>query len=210
MPALKKRPPAKTSTTPEVPTVFPATPIEPLFFPTPAAFRAWLAEHHASATELWVGFYKKATGRPSLTWPESVACALSYGWIDGIRKTIDADSYKMRFTPRRARSNWSAVNLKLVEELIAAGLMTPAGMAAYEKRDATMAGYSFEQRRDVALDPAHEKRFRASRAAWEFFQAQAPSYRRLAIWRVVSAKKEETREKRLEKLIAESAAGRRA
>ena len=181
----------------------------PHFFPSPAAFRAWLAEHHDSETELWVGFHKKATGRPTMTWPESVAQALCFGWIDGIRKTVDGGSYKIRFTPRKPRSNWSAVNLRMVGELIAAGQMTPAGLAAYEKRDPARPGYSFEQQRDAALSPAHEKRFRADRAAWEFFQAQPPSYRRLNIWRVVSAKKEETRDSRLEKLIAASKAGRR-
>lgn len=183
----------------------------PRFFPTPASFRAWLAAHHATETELWLGFHKKATGRPSLTWQESVREALCFGWIDGIRKSVDADSYMIRFTPRKARSAWSAINLKLVEELTEAGLMTPAGRAVYEARDTSRAdhGYSIAARTEIALEPAHEKRFRANRAAWEFFQAQPPSYRKQMLHRVTSAKKEETREKRLEKLIAASQAKKR-
>jgi uncharacterized protein YdeI (YjbR/CyaY-like superfamily) len=183
----------------------------PLFFPTPASFRAWLAANHDSETELWVGFHKKATGRPSITWEESVREALCYGWIDGVRKSVDQDSYKIRFTPRKPRSAWSAINLRLVEELTAGGLMTPAGRAVYEARDSSRAdhGYSIARRPEVELSPAHAKRFRADRAAWEFFQAQAPSYRKMALHWVTSAKKEETREARLEKLIAASKAGRR-
>jgi uncharacterized protein YdeI (YjbR/CyaY-like superfamily) len=183
----------------------------PRFFPTPASFRAWLSKHHAKERELWVGFHKKGTGRPSLTWPESVREALCFGWIDGVRKSVDADSYKIRFTPRKPRSAWSAINLKLVEELTAAGLMTPAGLAVHEARDTTRAdhGYSIAARTEVALEPAHEKRFRADRAAWAFFQAQPPSYRRMWLWRVTSAKKPETRDKRLAQLIAASAAGKR-
>ena len=176
----------------------------PRFFPTPASFRAWLSKHHAKEKELWLGFHKKSTGKPSLTWQESVREALCFGWIDGVRKTIDADSYKIRFTPRKPRSAWSAINLKLVEELTAAGLMTPAGLAVYEARDTARAdhGYSIAARTEADLSPAHAKRFRADRAAWEFFQAQPPYYRKLAIHRVTSAKKEETRDRRLEQLIA--------
>ena len=180
---------------------------EPRFFPTPATFRAWLSTHHATEKELWVGFHKKSTGKPSLTWQESVREALCFGWIDGVRKTIDADSYTIRFTPRKARSAWSAINLKLVEELTEAGLMTPAGRAVYEARDTSRAdhGYSIAARPEPELSPAHAKRFRANRAAWEFFQSQPPSYRKLALHRVTSAKKEETRDSRLERLIAASA-----
>jgi uncharacterized protein YdeI (YjbR/CyaY-like superfamily) len=182
-----------------------------LFFPTPAAFRAWLAEHHAVEQELWLGFHKKGTGRPSLTWQESVREALCFGWIDGVRKSVDADSYKIRFTPRKPRSAWSAINLRLVEELTEAGLMTPAGRAVYEARDTSRAdhGYSIAARTEVELSPAHAKRFRANRAAWEFFQSQPPSYRKWALHRVTSAKKEETRDKRLDKLIAASAEKKR-
>jgi len=180
------------------------------FFPTPAAWRAWLERHHATERELWVGFHRKDSGKPSITWPESVAGALCYGWIDGVRKRVDETSYKIRFTPRRPRSTWSGVNLRMAEELIAAGLMSPAGMKAYEARTAERSEiYSYEQRKSAAFSPADERRFRAERAAWEYFQSCPPSYRQLATWWVVSAKKPETREKRLAKLIAESAVGRR-
>ena len=182
-----------------------------LFFPTPASFRSWLAEHHATETELWLGYHRKSTGKPSITWEESVREALCFGWIDGVRKSVDADSYKIRFSPRKARSAWSAINLRLVEELTEAGLMTPAGRAVYEARDTTRAdhGYSVAKRPDVELSPAHARRFRANRAAWKFFQAQPPYYRRLALWWITSAKREETREKRLAKLIAASDEKRR-
>lgn len=181
------------------------------FFPTPASFRAWLSAHHATETELWLGFHKKATGRPSLTWQESVREALCFGWIDGVRKSVDADSYRIRFTPRKPRSAWSAINLKLVEELTEAGLMTPAGRAVYEARDTSRAdhGYSIAARTEPDLSPAHAKRFRADRAAWEFFQAQPPSYRKQMLHRVTSAKKEETRDRRLAQLIAASAERKR-
>ena len=187
-----------------MPTDHPVT--SPLFFPTPASFRTWLSTHHATEKELWLGYYRKGTGKPSITWEESVREALCFGWIDGIRKSVDAESYTVRFTPRKPRSAWSAINLKLVEELTAAGLMTPAGRAVYEARDTTRAdhGYSIAARTEVELSPAHAKRFRARRAAWEFFQAQPPSYRKMALHWVTSAKKEETREKRLDRLIAAS------
>ena len=179
------------------------------FFPTPASWRSWLSQHHATATELWVGFYRKDSGKPSITWPESVAGALCFGWIDGVRKRIDETSYKMRFTPRKARSNWSRVNLAMAEELIAAGLMTPAGTKAYEARLPERSGiYAYENRKNAALSPADEKRFRADKAAWKFFQSCPPGYRSTVTWWIVSAKKEETRQRRLATLIADSAAGR--
>lgn len=184
--------------------------MRPMFFATPAEFRAWLAEHHASATELVVGFYKKGSGRPSITWPESVDQALCYGWIDGIRRGLDADSYTIRFTPRKPRSTWSAVNIKRAKELIDEGLMQPAGRAAFEARaDDRSAIYSYEQRHGAVLAPGHEQRFRANPTAWAFFQAQPPSYRKVAVYWVTSAKREETRLRRLDTLIAHSAAGRR-
>jgi len=187
----------------------PETPAGPIFFATPAEFRAWLAEHHDRARELWVGFYKKGSGKPSITWPESVDEALCFGWIDGVRKTIDDESYMIRFTPRKPRSNWSAVNIARVAELTAMGRMHPAGLRAFEQRTEERSGvYSYEQRQHAKLDPAYEERFRANAAAWEFFQAQPAGYRRLAIWWVVSAKKEETRLKRLATLIDDSANGR--
>jgi uncharacterized protein YdeI (YjbR/CyaY-like superfamily) len=181
----------------------------PMFFPKPEAFRRWLHKNHASVDQLWVGFYKVGSGKPSLTWPQSVDQALCYGWIDGIRKTIDADSYKIRFTPRKAGSNWSAVNIKRAGELTKEGLVEPAGIAAFEKRDeAKSRVYSFE-RESATLGPAHEKQFRANRKAWKFFEAQPPGYRKLMAHWVESAKQEETRQRRLAMLMAESDAGKR-
>jgi uncharacterized protein YdeI (YjbR/CyaY-like superfamily) len=184
--------------------------MDPIFFETAAGFRKWLEKNHDSETELWVGFRKKASGLPSITYPEAVDQALCFGWIDGIRKSVDDTSYTNRFTPRKSRSNWSAVNIKRVGELIEAGAMHPAGLAAFEERSvARSAVYSYEQRHLARLDAAHEKRFRAKKRAWDFFQSQPPSYRQTAIYWVVSAKKTETREKRLTQLIDDSAKGRR-
>ena len=184
--------------------------MEPTFFATPADFRAWLEKHHDEEKELLVGFYKRGSGRPSLTWPESVDEALCFGWIDGVRRGRDEESYTIRFTPRKPGSTWSAVNVARVEELTRLGRMRPAGLAAFEKRSEAKTGiYSYEQKEDAKLDKAEERQLRANKAAWEFFQSQPPWYRRNAIWRVVSAKKEETRKKRLAKLIEESAQGRR-
>lgn len=181
----------------------------PTFFATPADFRRWLAEHHAQAQELWVGFYKKATGKPSITWPESVDQALCFGWIDGRRKSVDAESYMIRFTPRRAHSIWSAINLQRVAELSEQGLMHPAGLQIFAARREEKSGiYAHEQRQVAALGPAEEAQFQANPAAWAFFQAKPRSYREPAIWWVVSAKKPETRQKRLQTLIDDSAAGR--
>jgi uncharacterized protein YdeI (YjbR/CyaY-like superfamily) len=183
---------------------------EPTFFATPAAFRRWLDKHHATERELLVGFYKSSTGRPSITWPEARDEALCVGWIDGVRKGRDADSYTIRFTPRKRRSIWSAVNVKRVEALTREGRMTPAGLAAFEARSDRRTGiYSHEQRDAASLTPAQERRFKSNRPAWAWFRAQAPSYRKTAIWWVVSAKREDTRERRLGILIADSEAGRR-
>ena len=185
-------------------------PIAPTFFATPAAFRRWLARHHESERELWVGFYKKSSGRPSVTWPESVDEALCFGWIDGLRKTLDADSYAIRFTPRRRGSVWSLVNTRRAKELVRAGRMKPAGLKAFEQRDPEKSRmYSFEQREAARLSPHAETLFKAHRAAWTFFESRPPSYRRAAIWWVVSAKREETRASRLDTLIRDSAAGRK-
>ena len=187
-----------------------APPAEIRFFATPTDFRKWLRAHHETDRELWVGFYRKATGRPSITWPESVDEALCVGWIDGIRKTIDAESYKIRFTPRKTTSNWSAVNIGRVKELTKLGRMRPAGIKAFEQRKEEKSGiYAYENRKSAVFGKAEEKRFRARRRAWDFFQRQPEGYRQLMTWQVISAKKEETRKKRLEKLIAESEAGRR-
>jgi uncharacterized protein YdeI (YjbR/CyaY-like superfamily) len=186
------------------------TRVEPLFFDSPQAFGDWLEQHHDTETEVLVGFWKAATGKPSLTWSESVDEALCHGWIDGVRRRIDDESFSIRFTPRRKRSTWSLVNVRKVAELTAAGRMRPAGLAAFEARRADDTGvYSFERAADAVLDEAAEARFRAEPAAWEWFQGQAPSYRKAALHWAVSAKREETRERRLTQLIADSAAGLR-
>jgi uncharacterized protein YdeI (YjbR/CyaY-like superfamily) len=180
------------------------------FFATPADFRTWLRVHHGGTSELWVGFYKKGSGRPSITWPESVDEALCVGWIDGLRKTIDAESYKIRFTPRKVTSNWSAVNIGRAKELTKQGRMRPAGLKAFELRKEEKSGiYAYENRKTAVLGTAAEKRFRSRPKAWDFFQSQPGSYRQTATWWVVTAKREETRQQRLEKLIAQSEAGKR-
>ena len=181
----------------------------PTFFDTPAKFRAWMQKHHKTADELWVGFYKKATGRPSITWQEAVDEALCFGWIDGIRKKVDADSFMNRFTPRRRGSVWSDVNTRRVAELMKTGRVRAAGRAAFEARDAAKTAAISRVRRDPRLDKDAETQFKANRAAWEFFNAQPPGYRRMAIWFVMSAKREETRAKRLNVLIDISASKRR-
>jgi uncharacterized protein YdeI (YjbR/CyaY-like superfamily) len=178
---------------------------EPLFFPSPAAWRTWLKEHHAETTELWVGLYKRDSGRPSITWPEAVDGALCFGWIDGVRKSIDAISYKIRFTPRKARSIWSAINIRRASELSKLGLMHSTGLAAFQKREGKRSAiYAYEQKKGAKLPAAYEKKFRANKIAWKFFQAQAPWYRRTCSWWVISAKKEETKLKRLAALIEHS------
>jgi uncharacterized protein YdeI (YjbR/CyaY-like superfamily) len=183
--------------------------MEPTFFATPADFRAWLERHHESDSELIVGFHKRDSGRPSITWPEAVDQALCFGWIDGVRRRIDDTSYSIRFTPRKARSTWSAVNIERMNELVDEGLVAPAGRAAFERRtDDRTAVYSYEQRRSAKLEPDQERRLRADARAWAFFEAQPPSYRRAAIHWVTSAKKPETRDRRLQQLIECSAAGR--
>ena len=182
----------------------------PTFFEAPAEFRRWLKDHHATASELWVGFHKKGSGRPSLTWPESVDEALCFGWIDGIRKSLGDDSYAIRFTPRRKGSTWSTVNTRRVAELIRDGRMQPAGMKAFDARDPVRSGiYSFERRQPATLDAAALKRFKANRPAWRFWESQPPGYRKTATHWVVSAKRDETRAKRLATLIEDSAAGLR-
>src|SRR5579871_3940968 len=181
----------------------------PTFFPTPADLRQWFEANHATARELLVGFYKKGSGRPSITWPESVDEALCVGWIDGVRKSLDEHSYVIRFTPRKRSSVWSAVNVKRVGVLTEQGRMRPAGLTAFEARQENKSGiYSYEQRQARLAEP-YEGMLREDAAAWEFFQAQPPSYRKAVGWWVVSAKKEETRLKRLAQLIEDSARGRR-
>jgi uncharacterized protein YdeI (YjbR/CyaY-like superfamily) len=183
--------------------------MEPTFFATPADFRAWLERHHESHSELIVGFHKRGSGRPSITWPEAVDQALCFGWIDGVRRRIDDTSYSIRFTPRKARSTWSAVNIERMKELVDEGLVAPAGLAAFERHtDDRTAIYSYEQRKVAKLEPDQERRLRGDKRANAFFEAQPPSYRRAAIHWVTSAKKPETRERRLAQLIECSAAGR--
>jgi uncharacterized protein YdeI (YjbR/CyaY-like superfamily) len=183
--------------------------MDPIFFDSPGAFYDWLAAHHDTAGELWVGYYKKATGRPSLTWPESVDQALCYGWIDGIRRRIDDERYTIRFTPRRRGSNWSAINIRRVTELMELGLMQPAGLAAIAARDVGKSPeYSYEESWQP-MSKEYEGQFRIHEAAWAFWEAQPPSYRQAATHWVMSAKREVTRQKRLATLIADSEAGRR-
>ena len=181
----------------------------PRFFKTPATFRQWLATNHVKSKELWVGFYKKGSGKPSIDWPESVNEALCFGWIDGLRKSIDEDSYKIRFTPRKATSVWSSVNIRYAEELIKQKRMQPAGLKAYALRKEYRSGiYSYEQRSAELVEP-YLAQLKRNKAAWKFFQAQPPGYRKQMNWFVVCAKQEATRLKRLARLIENSAAGRR-
>jgi uncharacterized protein YdeI (YjbR/CyaY-like superfamily) len=182
---------------------------KPRFFKTPADFRRWLERNHAKETELLVGFYKVDSGKPSITWPQSVDEALCFGWIDGVRRSVDDISYSIRFTPRKPRSNWSTVNIKRATELSAAGLMAPAGLAAFERRDEKLSEVYAYERKSAALPADAEKKFKADKKAWENFSKMPPGYRRLVSHWVGSAKREETREKRLAELIALSRRGER-
>ncbi len=183
--------------------------MKPIFFESPDAFRECLENNHEKAAELLIGFYKKASGKPSMTWPESVDQALCFGWIDGLRKRIDDIRYSIRFTPRKPGSIWSAVNIRRATELAKLGLMTPAGLRAFEKRTEDQSRiYSYENA-PRTFPPAFEKKFRAVKKAWQYFNGQPPSYRRVAIYWILSAKREETRERRLSILIDDSAKGRR-
>jgi uncharacterized protein YdeI (YjbR/CyaY-like superfamily) len=179
------------------------------FFGSPAEFRAWLQANHETAAEKWVGFHRRATGRPSMTWPESVDEALCFGWIDGLRKGLDAERYTIRFTPRRRTSNWSAVNLRRVPELVALGRMQPAGLRAHEERDRRKdAIYSYENRpRDLA--PEYQAELAANPEASAWFDAQPAGFRRTATYWIMSAKQEATQRRRLAQLIGDAAAGRR-
>ncbi|WP_299467171.1 YdeI family protein, partial [Mucilaginibacter sp.] len=166
--------------------------MEPRFFNTPADFRAWLQQHAHRETELLVGFYKIGSGKPSITWSQSVDEALCFGWIDGVRKSIDEESYTIRFTPRKATSIWSAVNIKKIAELTEKGLMQPAGIAAYAKRqESRSAIYSFENEAKE-LKPEYERQLKANKKAWEFFESQAPWYKKVSIHRIMTAKQEKT------------------
>jgi uncharacterized protein YdeI (YjbR/CyaY-like superfamily) len=183
--------------------------MKPKFFSDQSDFRRWLVENHETATEIIVGYYKVDSGKSGMTWSESVDEALCFGWIDGVRRKIDEESYCNRFTPRRANSNWSAVNIEKVAELAAKGLMKPAGIAAFEKRkESKSAVYAYENELKQFSDE-YEKRFKASERAWDFFEKQANWYRKQMINWVMTAQQAATREKRLEKLILESASGKR-
>jgi uncharacterized protein YdeI (YjbR/CyaY-like superfamily) len=183
--------------------------MKPTFFATPAEWRAWLEKNHDRAEELLVGFHKRDSGTPSITWPESVDQALCFGWIDGVRKRLDDNRYTIRFTPRKKRSTWSAVNIRRVQELTKLGLMHPAGLEAFQRREAGRSViYSYEQGQNASLAKPYEKQLRANKKAWAFFQAQPPWYQKAASWWVMSAKKEETQARRLATLIEDSAAGR--
>ena len=179
------------------------------FFRTPAAWRRWLEKNHTKARELWVGFFKRGSGKASITWPESVDEALCFGWIDGVRKNIDSESYKIRFTPRKPGSVWSTINVKRVNVLRGEGRMHPPGEAAFARRKAHRSGiYAYEQRPADLNDPWRGL-LKKNQAAWTFFESQAPWYRRTAAWWVISAKREETRQRRFEQLVEDSAAGLR-
>jgi uncharacterized protein YdeI (YjbR/CyaY-like superfamily) len=181
---------------------------EPTFFPTEADFRRWLEAHHAAAPELLVGFWKKGSGKPSIDWPQARDQALCFGWIDGVRKSMGEDAYTIRFTPRRKDSIWSKVNIERFAALKAAGLMTSAGERAFEENKGKRGVYAYE-RPLAALAAEEEARFRANAAAWADWKKRPPGYRRVVLNWVTSAKKPETRAKRLATLIADSAAGRK-
>jgi uncharacterized protein YdeI (YjbR/CyaY-like superfamily) len=178
------------------------------FFASSARFRDWLQANREKRSELWVGFYRKSSGKPSITYPEALDEALCVGWIDGVRKKVAPDAYTIRFTPRRAKSQWSAVNIKRAQELQRAGRMHPAGLKAFAAAKNQSRKYSYEQRREASFDRDMEEQFRASRKAWEYFQSQALWYRRTTAFWVLSAKKEETRQRRFATLISDSENGR--
>jgi uncharacterized protein YdeI (YjbR/CyaY-like superfamily) len=176
----------------------------PLFFSNHIAFRRWLEENHKKETELVVGFYKKGSGKSNMTWSQSVDEALCYGWIDGIRRSIDKDSYCIRFTPRRSSSTWSSVNIQKVEELLKLGLMKPAGLEIFKQRKEHKSGVASYEVKAKQLDEYLENKFKADKIAWEFFTKQAPSYQKTIIHWIMTAKQVSTRVLRLEKTINES------
>jgi uncharacterized protein YdeI (YjbR/CyaY-like superfamily) len=184
--------------------------LQATFFESQEAFRKWLKQHHRASQSLLVGYYKVSTKRPSMTWSESVDQALCFGWIDGVRRSIDEESYCIRFTPRKPASIWSAINIKKVAALTAAGLMTPEGLKAFGIRKEHRSGvYSHEKEAGI-LSTQFEKRFRSNKPAWKFFTEQAPSYKKVIIHWIMTAKQEVTRQSRLEKTIALSAEKKRA
>ena len=181
---------------------------DPRYFAEPAEFRRWLEKNHLTAKELWVGFHKRHTGTPSITWPQSVDCALCFGWIDGVRKSLGEATYVIRFIPRKPASLWSAINIAKVAELTKLGLMAPAGLAIFEKRDPVRApGYGVATR--LKMDAPTLAAFKAKKKAWAFFEKQPPGYRAIVSHWIMNCKREETRAKRLAKAISVSAAGER-
>ena len=188
-------------------TVTPATASTPRFFASPAAFRKWLAANHAKKGEVLLGFHKVGTGKPGLTWTQSVEEALCHGWIDGVRRSLGPEAYTIRFTPRKPGSHWSAVNVRHALRLIEEGRMGPAGKSAFEARTAKRTAQASYEQGDIAFTPAQMNSFKADKAAWTFFSRQAPTYRKAVVWWVVSAKRPETSERRLAQAVACSAKG---
>jgi uncharacterized protein YdeI (YjbR/CyaY-like superfamily) len=202
MPRPEEPKPARRSSRPKA--------AAPTFFATALVFHAWLARHGAAERELIVGFHKVGSGRPSMTWPESVDEALCFGWIDGMRARLDDSAYTIRFTPRRVTSTWSAVNIARVAELTAQARMKPPGLEAFaQRREERSELYSYEQRAQAALAAEDEAQFRRNAAAWRYFEAQPPGYRHLVIWRIVSARRSDTQQRRLAQLIEASQNQRR-
>jgi len=181
----------------------------PTFFAKQSDLRKWFEKNHEKQTELLVGFYKVGSGKLSITWPQSVDEAICFGWIDGVRKSIDKDSYCIRFTPRRPTSIWSAINIKKVEELTKQGLMKPAGLASFEKREEKKSRIYAYEKEPATLDKNYEKTFKANKKAWTFFKSQAPSYQKVLVHWIMSAKQEATQISRLEKLISSSETGKK-
>jgi uncharacterized protein YdeI (YjbR/CyaY-like superfamily) len=186
----------------------PKIPVNIRIFPTAASFRTWLKANHKSAEVMWVGFHKQGAPKKSINYKEALDEALCYGWIDGVRKSVDAITFAIRFTPRKKKSKWSQVNIRRLLELIAEGRVRPAGLTAFERRTTEKAQYSYETRPRDLPEPYRSK-FQKNKKAWEFYSAQAPWYRRTSTWWIVSAKQEETRQRRLATLIDDSAHGRR-
>jgi len=180
--------------------------MKPLFFAKPSDLRKWFEKNHSKETEVYIGFYKVASGKPSIIWSESVDQALCFGWIDGVRRSIDEISYYNRFTPRKPTSTWSAINIQKVKDLTKKGLMTPAGIEAFSKRQEKKSGIYSHEKEETKLSPVYLKKFKTNKKAWKFFQALAPGYRKVAIHRIMDAKQEATRIKRLEILISNSEA----
>jgi uncharacterized protein YdeI (YjbR/CyaY-like superfamily) len=179
------------------------------FFETQEKFREWLEKNHQKETELLVGFWKVGTKKPSMSWSQSVDQALCFGWIDGVRKSIDEESYSIRFTPRKSTSIWSAINIKKIEELTKAGLMTSEGKKAFELRKEEKSAIYSHEKEPAVLNSEFEKQFKANKKAWEFFNNQAPSYKKVMLHWIMTAKQEKTRISRLEKTIGESESGKR-